>query len=44
VANYQSSIKQKLDVSNTAQVVRIALSHGFLANAPEGEELQAVDD
>lgn len=44
VANYQSSIKQKLDVSNTAQVVRIALSHGVLTNAPELEELQAVDD
>jgi len=30
VANYQSSIRQKLDVSNTAQVVRIALSQGLL--------------
>ncbi len=30
VANYQSTIKHKLDVSNTAQVVRIALSHGLL--------------
>jgi len=43
VANYQSNIKHKLDVSNTAQVVRIALSHGLIAaggevaeNHPEG--------
>jgi DNA-binding CsgD family transcriptional regulator len=34
VANYQSSIRQKLDVSNTAQVVRIALNHGMIASAP----------
>jgi DNA-binding NarL/FixJ family response regulator len=32
VANYQSSIRQKLDVSNTAQVVRIALSQGLLGS------------
>ena len=38
VANYQSSIRQKLDVSNTAQVVRIALNHGMIASAPaEGD-------
>lgn len=43
VANYQSNIKHKLDVSNTAQVVRIALSHGLIEaggevaeNHPEG--------
>ena len=35
VANYQSSIKHKLDVSNTAQVVRIALSHGLIAGNGE---------
>ncbi len=35
VANYQSNIKHKLDVSNTAQVVRIALSHGLLDSSPE---------
>ena len=35
VANYQSSIKHKLDVSNTAQVVRIALSHGLIAGNAE---------
>jgi two-component system invasion response regulator UvrY len=40
VANYQSNIKHKLDVSNTAQVVRIALSHGLIASAAEGEELR----
>ncbi len=34
VANYQSSIRQKLDVSNTAQVVRIALNHGMIASMP----------
>ena len=37
VANYQSSIRQKLDVSNTAQVVRIALNHGMIASAPAEE-------
>jgi len=40
VANYQSNIKHKLDVSNTAQVVRIALSHGLIASAAEAEELR----
>ena len=38
VANYQSNIKHKLDVSNTAQVVRIALSHGLIASSAEAEE------
>ncbi len=38
VANYQSSIKHKLDVSNSAQVVRIALSHGLIASGVEPEE------
>ena len=38
VANYQSNIKHKLDVSNSAQVVRIALSHGLIAGAAEAEE------
>jgi two-component system invasion response regulator UvrY len=37
VANYQSSIRQKLDVSNTAQVVRIALNHGLIASAAPEE-------
>lgn len=41
VANYQSNIKQKLDVSNTAQVVRVALHHGLIASAPEGEEARS---
>jgi two-component system invasion response regulator UvrY len=40
VANYQSNIKHKLDVSNTAQVVRIALAHGLIANGAEGDELR----
>ncbi|MGH8678982.1 MAG: response regulator [Burkholderiales bacterium] len=37
VANYQSNIRQKLDVENTAQVVRIALNHGLISTAPDGE-------
>jgi two-component system, NarL family, invasion response regulator UvrY len=40
VANYQSNIKHKLDVSNTAQVVRIALAHGLIASGAEGDELR----
>ena len=42
VANYQSSIRQKLDVSNTAQVVRIALNHGMITSAPNdaGEDAE----
>jgi len=43
VANYQSNIKQKLDVSNTAQVVRVALHHGLIASAPEGEEARSAE-
>jgi DNA-binding NarL/FixJ family response regulator len=42
VANYQSHIRQKLDVSNTAQVVRIALSHGLISSGPEQDEAQAA--
>ena len=42
VANYQSSIRQKLDVSNTAQVVRIALNHGLISSAP-GEIDETAD-
>jgi two-component system invasion response regulator UvrY len=38
VANYQSNIKHKLDVSNSAQVVRIALNHGLIASRVEIEE------
>jgi two-component system, NarL family, invasion response regulator UvrY len=37
VANYQSNIKHKLDVSNTAQVVRVALSHGLIASGAEAD-------
>jgi DNA-binding NarL/FixJ family response regulator len=39
VANYQSNIKHKLDVSNSAQVVRIALNHGLIASRVETEEI-----
>jgi two-component system, NarL family, invasion response regulator UvrY len=38
VANYQSNIKHKLDVSNSAQVVRIALNHGLIASRVELEQ------
>ncbi|MGQ0577883.1 MAG: response regulator [Betaproteobacteria bacterium] len=38
VANYQSNMKHKLDVNNTAQVVRIALSHGLIAAGGDIEE------
>lgn len=31
VANHQWNIRQKLDVSNTAQVVRMAMTHGLLS-------------
>jgi DNA-binding NarL/FixJ family response regulator len=30
IANYQSSIRQKLELTNAAQVVRLAMSHGLL--------------
>jgi DNA-binding NarL/FixJ family response regulator len=30
IANYQSSIRQKLDLTNAAQVVRLAMSYGLL--------------
>jgi two-component system, NarL family, invasion response regulator UvrY len=36
VANYQSSIKQKLGVDNVAQMARIAMSHGLIGNAANG--------
>jgi DNA-binding NarL/FixJ family response regulator len=41
VANHQSSIRQKLDVSNTAQVVRMAMAHGMLAAEPPAESVGA---
>ena len=30
IANYQSSIRQKLELTNAAQVVRLAMSYGLL--------------
>jgi DNA-binding NarL/FixJ family response regulator len=30
IANYQSNIRQKLDLTNAAQIVRLAMSHGLL--------------
>lgn len=33
IANYQSSIRQKLELTNAAQVVRLAMSHGLLDTA-----------
>ena len=41
VANHQSSIRQKLDVTNTAQVVRIALQHGLIGSLPDESEPHA---
>jgi two-component system invasion response regulator UvrY len=38
VANYQSNIKHKLDVSNTAQVVRLAIAHGLIGSGVEQDE------
>ena len=40
VANHQSSIRQKLDVSNTAQVVRLAMSHGLLSADPSSADAE----
>lgn len=34
VANHQWNIRQKLDVSNTAQVVRMAMAHGVIQSEP----------
>lgn len=34
VANHQWNIRQKLDVSNTAQVVRMAMTHGVIQSDP----------
>jgi DNA-binding NarL/FixJ family response regulator len=34
IANYQSSIRQKLELTNAAQVVRLAMSHGLLDSDP----------
>ena len=39
VANYQSSIRQKLDVSNAAQVVRLAMNQGLLSNEPGHDDI-----
>ena len=44
VANYQSSIRQKLDVTNTAQVVRVALNHGLVANISSEDGASLVTD
>ncbi|MBK8017359.1 MAG: response regulator transcription factor [Betaproteobacteria bacterium] len=39
VANHQWNIRQKLDVSNTAQVVRMAMTHGVIDANPEATVL-----
>ncbi len=44
VANYQSSIRQKLDVTNTAQVVRVALNHGLVANISDEDGSGLIAD
>ena len=35
VANYQSAIKNKLDVSNAAQIIRVGLEHGVITSKLE---------
>ena len=40
VANYQSNIKHKLDVTNTAQVVRIALNHGLIGGGSDADDVR----
>ena len=35
VANYQSAIKNKLDVSNAAQIIRVGLEHGVISSKLE---------
>jgi two-component system invasion response regulator UvrY len=40
VANYQSNIKHKLDVTNTAQVVRIALNHGLIGGGSDSDDVR----
>ncbi|MAW32940.1 MAG: DNA-binding response regulator [Proteobacteria bacterium] len=35
VANYQSAIKNKLDVSNAAQIIRVGLEHGVISSQLE---------
>lgn len=43
VANYQSSLRQKLEVSNTTQAMRLAMSHGILPGHPDGAPATAGD-
>jgi DNA-binding NarL/FixJ family response regulator len=44
VANHQWNIRQKLDVSNTAQVVRMAIAHGMIdAEPPPDAGIAAAD-
>jgi DNA-binding NarL/FixJ family response regulator len=38
IANYQSSIRQKLELTNAAQVVRLAMSYGLLDQASGAAE------
>jgi DNA-binding NarL/FixJ family response regulator len=39
VANYQSALRHKLEVSNTTQAVRLAMAHGLVAgvSAEDGD-------
>ncbi len=41
VANYQSALRQKLDVSNTTQAVRLAMAHGLFPAVIEAGKSQA---
>ncbi|MFO1319538.1 MAG: response regulator transcription factor [Burkholderiales bacterium] len=42
VANHQWNIRQKLDVSNTAQVVRMAMTHGMIEDTQSQEVAPAT--
>ncbi len=38
IANYQSSIRQKLDLTNSTQIVRLAMAHGLIKPAGSQRE------
>jgi DNA-binding CsgD family transcriptional regulator len=44
VANHQWNIRQKLDVSNTAQVIRMAMTHGMIRSEAAASAAEAAGD
>jgi two-component system invasion response regulator UvrY len=44
VANHQWNIRQKLDVSNTAQVIRMAMTHGMIGSEAAASAAEAAGD